>query len=652
MNLARVPWRKVLVIFAIVLLAFELVYVAAINVLLRTGKLESLANSATDDIHMKLRGGWSVWPGRVHLEHMQFRFQDRNLQFQVSLDNAVVDVALFELPGKTVHLTRVRGENTRYLFRHKVESPKGLEKRLEHYPKIEGFPDPPVFTEPKSAALSDEEYDLWTVQLEDIQVRATELWFQEYRWQGKGSATGGFRLEPQRDAQTDPCKLDLEDGTLTAGPHVVANAFRGQLHAQLDRHDPRKVEGEAIFGKISLRANLRGEIPNLNVTQLYTEGTGLEVSRGQGDLRIETNLKSGAWSEGSRIRYTTDGITIRKDELVVSGQVELEARITQGGQDSRVRFDVDVPRAVIGLKGTPPTIEAPIVRRTHASFGATADLTKPIRWTSLSGEGRAALPELRWLNHPFEKPDLFVGGAAEAELQYQWAEGKLGTGKVELDIDRLRFALFEQPTLVSGKLVAAGSYDANTKKGQLARLQLELPTVQVEKLPLPGGLHIRGERVLWHGFPPERLDARVVLESETLQTLLPLVVSSAILRTIADALVELGKTRAVLEAKRTPVAWELQLESAKSGNLEAFGELRIDEGVPNPCGRWYLEDGDMSAGIVQSGGDFSVEPLVSAAWWRERPPAVRCSKKTPDEIEEAEDKAKEKRAVRPGARSK
>ncbi|HKU38136.1 MAG TPA: hypothetical protein VJR89_08315 [Polyangiales bacterium] len=72
-------WRKLLLILVATLIALELVYVVAVNALLRTGQLVRWLNQATPDVAVAVRSGWSIWPGTVHAEQVQFRFQDRNL---------------------------------------------------------------------------------------------------------------------------------------------------------------------------------------------------------------------------------------------------------------------------------------------------------------------------------------------------------------------------------------------------------------------------------------------------------------------------------------------------------------------------------------------------------------------------------------------
>lgn len=627
----RGPWlgprlKRLLLILAVLLVAFEVVYVIAINLVLRAGTIPRLANAEVPDkLHIEIGPAWSVWPGRVHADFVTLRFQDRNVQFSVALEHAVVDLRLWELPFKVMHLTRIRGDNTRYLFRHKVESPKGLEARLAQYPKIPGFADPPVFTAARTPPLTDKQYDLWTIELNDVDVSVAELWFLEYRWRGQGHVTGGFHLKPERDAYTERCVLAMEDGTLQAGPYVVANQFAGRLTAQLDRHDPRKIAGEQIFAKISIETDLRGDVPNLNVSKLYTVGTSVDVARGAGTLLLKTVLEHGVWREGSEIRYETDGIAIRKDKTTVTGPAELRALIARGGRDSRVVLSAAVPRATLSFKAAPDALAEPSLRALHASFGATADVTKPLRWTSISAQLRAAVPALRWLGYPLEKTDVLTGGSGDANLRLEWMEGKLATGVIDARLEKAAFVLLEQPTEVSGKVDVTGTYDTGNERGQLQKLQVDLPELGVRGESIPGGLQVRSERLQWQQVPPTRLSGQLELKAQTISPLVKYLISSDVLRALAKSVVSLGKTRAVIEIERTPAAFELRLAEAKSGEVQAFGEFRSETDAEHPCGRWFVQDGSISIGVTQEHGETSVKPLVPATWWRERPVMTRCA---------------------------
>ncbi|HKU41029.1 MAG TPA: hypothetical protein VJR89_22860, partial [Polyangiales bacterium] len=512
-------------------------------------------------------------------------------------------------------------------FRHKAQTPAGLERRLAAYAPIPGFSDPPLISKPKTPPLNDEDYNLWTIELADADVELRELWFQEYRFRGEGRARGGFRLQPQRDAQTQRCKLELRSGTLTAGPYVVANNFHGELEAELDRHDPRQVAGEAIFGKISLRTDLTGELPDLAVAKLYTTSDGLSIERGAGKLEVRTDYEHGKWREGSRVRYEAEGVTLRSDKLTVTTAADLAAEIVKASPDARVQLSFASPRVNLDYRGVPEKIDGPFARGVRVSVEATAELTKPQHVTGASAELHAVVPAMRWLNQPLEQGELFTGGRSEAKLDAKWNDAAAGSGKLELELEKVAMLIDGQGIEATGKLEALASYDPKSERGQAKKLELELPVLGVSGDPMPGVLRVRGERLTWQGMPPERLDGRFELTSETISPLLPFVISSDILRSLAKALVKLGKTRAVAEVERSPAALEVRLVEAKSGDVEAFGVLRSESGAPHPCGRWYVQDGSLSVGVVQSDGETSVKPLVSPTWWRERPAQSRCGQR-------------------------
>ena len=99
---------------------------------------------------------------------------------------------------------------------------KELERLVAYYPKIEGFPDPPLITKPHTPPLSDKEYNLWTVWFEDVDTTVKDLWVLEVRFEGEARATGGFYLEPERNAMTYPCNLEMYSGKLEVGPSTAA----------------------------------------------------------------------------------------------------------------------------------------------------------------------------------------------------------------------------------------------------------------------------------------------------------------------------------------------------------------------------------------------------------------------------------------------
>lgn len=634
--LAKHPWVRPLALGVILaLLGLELTYVLLANVILGTKRLDAWVTGASPGLSLKVASGWTLWPGRVHVKRVELHFEDHNIQFAVSLDSAVVDIRLWQLPLKTFHLTRVRAEGVHYLFRHKVANTEGIERRLALYPKIAGFSDPPLFKEPKRPPLTDAEYDLWTVHLENVDAGVKELWFLEYRFTGKGRAKGGFRLKPERDARTDACSLTL-DGALRVGEQTVASRLSGRIEATLDRHDPRQIKGAQIFAKISFDTDLHALMPDLSFTELYASADGPHLSRGAGSLRVRAKLLHGVWANTTQLRYDTEGLTLSQEHLIVAGALGLSAHIAKGGKNAPLEFSMASERLKLAFRGSPKALEGPSVHELRVSTGVSADLTRDIRLVSVQARLKADAPELRWLNYPLSSKQLFTGGSGHANATLDWAEGKAATGKVTFEAKNAALALGERPIQVSGSADALLSYDPVTKRGHFHRLELELPQLTVlvkdEWTPLPGGMTAHTDRLSWHGLPPNRFQARFDLRSETIRPLVPIVIPSAIVRSIAMALSSLGKTHAVLEVDRTPAALVLRLEEFQSGDVRANGILRDQKDQEHPCGRFYVNSSKISVGVVVEHGESSVKPFVSSNWWRERPPTVSCGPELADAI--------------------
>jgi hypothetical protein len=605
------------------LFGLQVVYLIAANTILQTRSLDRWITGATKGLSLKVESGWTLWPGRLHVQGVELHFEDHNVQFSVALDSAVVDIALWQLPTKTFHLTRVRAQGVRYLFRHRVTNTEGIERRLALYPKIPGYSDPPLFEGPDRPPLSDAKYNLWTIHLEDIDASVKELWFLEYRFTGKGRAKGGFRLQPQRDARTDPCSLTL-DGALRVGEtQTVASRLSGRIEAQLDRHDPRRVHGVHIFKKISFDIDLRADLPDLDFTSLYTSSEGPRLRRGAGAMLIRAQLSHGAWQATTALSYASKDITVSQGHGSVSGALNLDAKIIKPGADSVLRLSAETPQLVLSFEGSNKGIEGPQARDVRVDLAISSDLTRPIRLTAFDLRLGLDAPDLRWLNNPLGSTRLFRNGSARAHATLGWSDGKPAQGHVTVDAKGAVVELAAPAIRISGSADAQLSYDPSKRQGYARRLAIALPLVAVAVRrawkPLPGGVHVHTERLSWHGLPPRYFRGRFELNTDSIKELVPLVISSDFLRGIALVIFHLGKTHVVVEIDQTASAFELRLAQAQSGSVQATGILKKENNDHDTCGWFFIDSPTLNVGFVMQAGSTSVKPFVSDSWWRERP---------------------------------
>src|SRR5947209_1766114 len=89
--------RRAAIALLCIAVGFELVYVVAANIILRTHALDRWITGATEGLFLRVDSGWTLWPGYVHVKGLEFHFEDYNMQFEVALDRADVDLMLWQM---------------------------------------------------------------------------------------------------------------------------------------------------------------------------------------------------------------------------------------------------------------------------------------------------------------------------------------------------------------------------------------------------------------------------------------------------------------------------------------------------------------------------------------------------------------------------
>ena len=237
-------WRVLLAALLIALL-LEVVYLIAANALLGGGFLERKINGDPKKLLVEIDRPWSVVPGRVEVDRVKIRVQDSSAQFQLDLRGVTVHVSLWALTERTLHATRVRVDSTSFRYRNKIEDTPAARAGARHYAPIPGFADPPI----DSAWPRRPKGDIWTVQLENIETGVSELWVQQYRYAGRGHASGSFLLKPTERLWLENARLVLPQSALTQGAR-----------------DP-------VFGKFQVE--VRGRVPELSLV----DKSGIDLLR-------------------------------------------------------------------------------------------------------------------------------------------------------------------------------------------------------------------------------------------------------------------------------------------------------------------------------------------------------------------------------------
>jgi hypothetical protein len=172
---ARILWISALI--------FGL-YLVIGNGILRTRILRDGLSRQPEARLVDYETAYSIIPGRVHLEGL----------------------SLSDLLRRRFHATSVRASGVSLRARLRIDPADSSPEVLAALPPIPGFVDPPAADiGPERLPLTDAEYDLWSVDLEDVSVdHVREVWVHTLRGQGDSHVHGRWLFQPQRWLEMGP----------------------------------------------------------------------------------------------------------------------------------------------------------------------------------------------------------------------------------------------------------------------------------------------------------------------------------------------------------------------------------------------------------------------------------------------------------------
>jgi hypothetical protein len=399
--------RRVPLYAAIVLAASLVGYVVLANGFLWLDGVRLLYRG-TPNIRIEYSSAWSLWPGVVHARDLSVFVQDHNVQTSFRFEHAEISIRLSELPRRVFHARKVRGDGFQFRFRHRVMPESAKLPAVAALPPIPGVEDPPVFEAwAPEAPLSEDDYNLWTVELDDVDVAASDVWIQQFRYIGRARARGAFRLRPARQVWVGPASLALEPGLLvTAGKDAVTR-FAGHIDAEVRPFDVRIPEGLEVMRFISAKARFRGDVETGAAAELFLpEGTRVEP-RGT-VLDADVRLHDGILAPSSRVRMTGSRLTIRTGSFAteLGNPWELFATGDDSGPGGRVRALVSTGSLSTSGCGT---VALGVSEMAFDVASSTLDTVVPWGVQHAQTSVRAVAAEGRW-------DDLQVSGRAAGEL--------------------------------------------------------------------------------------------------------------------------------------------------------------------------------------------------------------------------------------------
>gem|GEM_PF-1325556 len=488
------------------LLGAELLYLTAANIALRLGAVQA-AFVSTDSIKLDFASAWSWWPGSVHARRAVVRMQDRNVQFVMRVANADVTLSLPDLLRHTLHATRVRADGVSVRFRHRIAPQSANAPFVAALPALEGFDDPPLIEAgPPTPPLTEAEYNLWTVHLDDVDAKVTELWVHTIRFEGSARASGSFRLRPAKRLWVNPAALELEAGTLTTGPHTIMSDVHGEVTCTVDPFDVEPIVGMGMFPFISAKVALSGRVPD-GAAIAFWAGSFAPWSVGgeAGTFDVRATMNHGVLVGQNEAHYRNARLRVEHQPSGWASEASVDLAVTGPLTAAPARLQLALKGSAIPRAGAAPVaLELRALSAWVAS--STADFTQSWR---VVGAG-VDLAELRIDDVAALDPLVtsasaglhLRGGAARVSVKAERDANASWSGSLSLDAKRGKAQL--DGAHVESDARVTGTFHGNARGEAQAALELEVPRFTSRA----GDAHVDGGATLSAHYAANRAGAQ------------------------------------------------------------------------------------------------------------------------------------------------
>lgn len=325
-------------------------YLVTANILLRTGllrnaisgsKLHFALSGQSTALRLDYRSAYSLMPGRVHVEGLSIRGRERDIEWFVFLDRADVDVAFMPLLHRTFHATGVQASGLSVRARLRLTHANATSDLVAALPTIPGFADPPLLDDegPAPPPLTDAAYNLWTIDLEDVDVEhVREVWIHTGRAEGDTRIRGRWLFHPQRWLDVGPAILDANGVDFSYAKHLLVSGLHGSIRATVHDFDIRRMKGLAIFDAISFSGELRGTAIVANAGRLLARRSGVGFDRCEGPFEARLAVTRGSLSGGTRVETEATDCEVDTVGLALQAPIRTEVAVESGVVTASVRI--------------------------------------------------------------------------------------------------------------------------------------------------------------------------------------------------------------------------------------------------------------------------------------------------------------------------
>lgn len=325
--------RQTLLAIPLVLLGLEALWLIAANLLLRPGGVVSgWVNRKPEKVRMEWIEAWSYWPGDLRVKGFRIRIIQLTTQWSVAMDSARAQVGMSALLDKRFLARGLRSEGVVLRLR-RLPGPNASPTKqsvLAPIPWAE-FATRPSNAEVKAilaAQVRPPKKKVWAVDIPSAEARSVrEIWINEFRYRGLGSAGGSFFVRPKERLNLDLTRLDVGAGVITLGADKVVEVSSGRVAAALPQINTVVYRGRDVFQKLDAKFTLEAGFLDTRFAKFYHDRfPTLNLSGTPGSLSVdgsvtEGNLQGSFALRGEDVQADYQGVSLWGD-LRVDGRIE------------------------------------------------------------------------------------------------------------------------------------------------------------------------------------------------------------------------------------------------------------------------------------------------------------------------------------------
>ncbi len=609
------PMRRLISILVKVSLAVVLLYYVGVNGFLMSPWANKLMTIAPDITQISFGQAYTIVPFRFVIEDFKLSIQDPAIQMFVSADHAEGNIYPWSLFGNRFLATNIKGDGVVFRLRERLEKKKLTAATIALMPEIPGYE-----SMEKLGGLPEGVKPL-AVDLRNLDVtNLTQVWINEFQFDGRIDVNGGFFLEALKSLRIDETELNDIRGELKRAKKTVARVREMKLAVKLDEIPlTAEVDVDQLLAAVNATVAIEAGIQNAQFLNAYLRAVPqVHIEEGAGVLSMAMSIEKGVFFEDSSLSLDTSKVIVQLPYFDIVGRSAIRWRVKKGTS----YFNVKVPEVIaINRSDGKKTLSG---SNFELAASTTADISKMsyVNLDVVLEKGKAA--DLRFLNEFIpEGAGIQItsgGGNVEGKLSFSTrsrrAKGTLDIEGNQLSVKNRSATLIGHAKVhgeivdlnvdtgamdISGSSIALNNVgiwaDGDTHKGFWANLVAD-PCVMTPK-----------GKTKWQ--------TKMTLNFSNLQPVLSLVSATAPLPGLLKAFADVPNVRVssevIVRAKDVEIR-KLRVDSSKvqvDGELKLMesGETAATEAKLYPWGALLVKVRALSAGVDFQG--TMVRPILS-----------------------------------------